>query len=142
MIELNSVRKTYNKASRNPVTAVNNVSVELPRTGMIALFGRSGCGKTTLLNLIGGLDRADSGGVLIDGKRITPFENDVRNRSIGFIFQNSQLLPRLNALRNVEMPLIYAGVPAKKIKEVSPEQQKEIVERIANDYIMYASWYK
>lgn len=117
MIELNSVRKTYNKASRNPVTAVNNVSVELPRTGMIALFGRSGCGKTTLLNLIGGLDRADSGGVLIDGKRITPFENDVRNRSIGFIFQNYYLAESLTVEENVASSLRLCGLTDEKAIE-------------------------
>ena len=88
MIKLNSLRKTYNKASRNAVTAVNGISLELPKTGMVALFGRSGCGKTTLLNLIGGLDRADSGSVSLGDKIITPDETDARNRNIGFILQN------------------------------------------------------
>jgi len=110
MIKIDSLRKTYNKASRNAVTAVNNISLELPKTGMIALFGRSGCGKTTLLNLIGGLDRADSGAVYIGDSVITPDENDARNRNIGFIFQNYYLAESLTVEENVAASLRLCGL--------------------------------
>lgn len=121
MIKLNSLRKTYNKASRNAVTAVNGVSLELPKTGMVALFGRSGCGKTTLLNLIGGLDRADSGSVSLGDKIITPDETDARNRNIGFIFQNYYLAESLTVEENVAASLRLCGLSDEKVIEERTE---------------------
>jgi len=110
MIRLDSLRKTYNKASKNAVTAVNGISLELPKTGMVALFGRSGCGKTTLLNLIGGLDKADSGAVYIGDSVISPYETDARNRNIGFIFQNYYLADSLTVEENVAASLRLCGL--------------------------------
>ena len=110
MVRIESLRKIYNKGSRNAVTAVNNFSLELPNNGMVAIFGRSGCGKTTLLNLIGGLDMADSGNVYIEGSAIGPFEDDVRNRNIGFIFQNYYLAESLTVEENVAASLRLCGL--------------------------------
>ncbi|MBT9584162.1 ABC transporter ATP-binding protein [bacterium] len=87
----------------------------------IALLGPSGCGKSSLLNLLGCLDRPSSGELLIDGIPVSSLDDDglarLRNQKIGFVFQHYHLLPRMSALRNVELPMMYAGV--------SPEQRRE-----------------
>ena len=88
MIRLNSLNKFYNKGRLNEVHAVNNIDMALPEKGMIAFFGKSGCGKTTLLNMIGGLDEASSGNVTFDHKRMSPNADEARNLNVGYIFQN------------------------------------------------------
>ena len=88
MIELKKVKKFYNKNRSNEIRAINDISLELPERGMVAIFGKSGCGKTTLLNAIGGLDKIDSGSISIMGKSIKGNADLVRNKHIGYIFQN------------------------------------------------------
>ena len=110
MIELKHLHKTYHTGRANKISAVQDVSLELPEQGMIAIFGRSGCGKTTLLNCIGGLDRADTGSVLLDGKSITPSANEVRNRHVGYIFQNYNLSKELTVFENVAVSLRLCGM--------------------------------
>lgn len=114
MMKIEKLKKTYNKGRRNSVCAVNNISLELPKTGMVALFGRSGCGKTTLLNILGGLDRADSGTVTVDDTSISPSENNVRNRKIGFIFQNYYLVDTISVEENVASSLRLCGLTDEK----------------------------
>ncbi|MBR4336057.1 MAG: ATP-binding cassette domain-containing protein, partial [Clostridia bacterium] len=88
MISIKRLDKTFNRGKQNAIHVVNDVSLELPESGMVAIFGRSGCGKTTLLNVIGGLDRVESGSVEIDREKMSVSNDALRNRSIGYIFQN------------------------------------------------------
>jgi putative ABC transport system ATP-binding protein len=111
-LELRRVSKTY-RDSGQPVAVLHDVSLVLAAGGLTALVGRSGCGKTTLLNLAGALDLPTSGEVLIDGRATSSLrEADLtalRRRRIGFVFQSFQLLPTLTVLENVELPRLLAG---------------------------------
>lgn len=114
LVELRDVRRSY-PAGSGEVAAVRGVSFQLWPGDFAALVGPSGCGKSTLLNLIGCLDRPTSGQILLEGVDVSTLDDDrlaaVRNRRLGFVFQNYNLLPRMSALRNVELPMVYAGVP-------------------------------
>jgi ABC-type lipoprotein export system ATPase subunit len=111
LITLKDIYKTYHLGEVD-VHALNGVSLEISRGEMVALMGASGSGKTTLMNLLGCLDRPTAGEYWLDGdevSRLTPVQRaDVRNRKIGFVFQNFNLLPRTSALENVTMPLDYS----------------------------------
>jgi len=100
------------------VHALDGVDVSIPRGGYCAIIGPSGSGKSTLMNIFGGLDRPSEGRIVIDGADIGQMDDeslaDFRNRTIGFVFQSFNLLPRMSALENVELPLIYAGIPVKE----------------------------
>lgn len=97
------------------VTALNGVSISVKQGEFVSIMGTSGSGKSTLLNLIGGLDRFDSGEIVVDGLDISSLDENqlarYRREKIGFIFQSYNLIPTLTALQNVELPLIFAGVP-------------------------------
>ena len=110
MIEVSHLDKYYAKGSQREVHAVRDTTLQLPDTGMVALFGASGCGKTTLLNIIGGLDRADRGSVILDGARVLPNATETRNCSIGYIFQNYHLLGGETVFENVALSLRLCGV--------------------------------
>ena len=104
---------------------LKNVNLEMEAGEYLSVLGPSGSGKSTLMNIIGCLDVATSGSYILRGRQIESLsENElaeIRGREIGFIFQNSQLLPRLTARRNVELPLIYAGVPPKARRKRAEE---------------------
>jgi ABC-type lipoprotein export system ATPase subunit len=113
-LELRSVSKIY-QSNGQQLAALHDVSFAFPPGSVTALLGRSGCGKTTLLNMAGAMDFPTSGEVLIDG-RATSALNDsaltaLRRTQIGFVFQFFQLLPTLTVLENVELPLLLAGAP-------------------------------
>ncbi|KUL20231.1 ABC transporter ATP-binding protein [Chlorobium limicola] len=97
------------------VKALDNINMEFRRNDYAAIMGPSGSGKSTLMNMIGCLDTPTSGIYELNGTNVAEMDDDelarVRNREIGFVFQTFNLLPRMNCLRNVELPLIYAGVP-------------------------------
>ena len=113
MIQAEELVKTY-QLGETTVRALDGVSFRIEAGELFAIVGASGSGKTTLMNIIGCLDRPDAGHYLLEGKDVSNFSSDelaaIRNRRIGFIFQTFNLLPRLSALENVEMPLLYGGV--------------------------------
>ena len=103
------------------VRASNGVSFTIYRGEFVAIVGKSGSGKSTLMNIIGALDVPTSGEYYLGGEDVSDMSDDelaeIRNKMIGFIFQQYNLLPKLNLLENVELPLLYAGVPAQERKE-------------------------
>ena len=109
MISIQRINKTY-KSSSNQVHAVNDVNLEFDSTGMVAIFGNSGCGKTTLLNLIGGLDNVDNGKILIDNQKMDVNNDYVRNKYIGYIFQNYNLNNDETCYENVANSLRLCGI--------------------------------
>jgi putative ABC transport system ATP-binding protein len=112
MIELQGIRRTYQRPSGEAVRALDDVSFRIERGEFLAIVGTSGSGKSTLMNVLGLLDRPDEGRYLLDGQDVAGLAvNDqasVRNRRIGFVFQAFHLLPRTSALENVELPLLYS----------------------------------
>ncbi|MFZ5719504.1 MAG: ABC transporter ATP-binding protein [Pseudomonadota bacterium] len=118
MIEVRDLRKIY-VMGEEEVPALAGVDLEIARGEYVAIIGPSGSGKSTLMNILGGLDRATSGTYRFEGEDVAHFSDDeladFRRRRIGFVFQSFQLLPRLTALQNVELPMIYAGMaPAER----------------------------
>ncbi|MDO8296988.1 MAG: ABC transporter ATP-binding protein [Caulobacter sp.] len=113
MIEIRDLEKVY-RMGEETVAALAGVSLSIARGENVAITGSSGSGKSTLMNIMGGLDRPSRGTYLFDGEDVSHFDDnalaDFRNRRIGFVFQSFQLLPRLSALQNVELPMIYAGM--------------------------------
>lgn len=120
LIELSNVYKTY-KIGENDINALNGVDLQIKRGEYAAIIGPSGSGKSTLMHLLGCLDTPSRGTIVIDGVDISKAGSDqlaaMRNRLIGFVFQSFFLLPKLNVVQNVELPLIYSSVPAKERRE-------------------------
>ncbi|MDA0374425.1 MAG: ABC transporter ATP-binding protein [Planctomycetota bacterium] len=117
LIEVRDVAKTFARGDEE-VRVLDHLSTEIGRGEYVALMGPSGSGKTTLLNLLGALDRPDSGAILVAGEDITTFGDDElaswRARAVGFIFQAYNLLPVLKAVENVELPLLLFGLSRKE----------------------------
>ncbi len=113
LIKLQNLYKIY-KTGAEEVYALNDVSFEVEPNEYLALTGTSGSGKSTLMNILGCLDRPTSGQYLLENKNINEFTEDelaaLRNNKIGFVFQTFNLIPRMNAIDNVAMPLIYSGI--------------------------------
>jgi len=116
-LEVRDVKKSY-RMGKVLVPALRGVSFDVETGEFLSIFGPSGSGKSTLLHLMGGLDRPDEGEIIVDGSNILKLNDDklaeLRLTKIGFVFQFFNLLPRLTALRNVELPLTIAGVPEKE----------------------------
>ena len=115
LIEIKDIYKIYNEGKESEVRALDGVSLRIDRGEFVAIIGASGSGKSTLMNILGCLDIPTYGDYILDGVDITDRSDRqlarIRNREIGFIFQGYNLIPALTAYENVELPLIYQGVP-------------------------------
>ena len=120
MIEVQNVSKNYHQGQQE-ICALHNISLKIEKGDFLSIMGPSGSGKSTLLNLIGGLDQPSNGKIFIDGQPIHGISDNeltlIRRKRVGFIFQFFNLLPILNALENVSLPLLLDGVPISRIRE-------------------------
>ncbi len=124
IIHLENIRKSYFMGS-NSLEVLKGVSLDIYRNEYVALMGPSGSGKSTLMNILGCLDTPTAGTYILNGKDVSKMSDDdlaeVRNKEIGFVFQQFNLLPRLTAAENVALPLVYAGVNRKERTERAME---------------------
>lgn len=129
MISVKNLKKTHLLGGEE-VHALDDVSLLIKEHEFVAIIGQSGSGKSTFMNMLGCLDRPDSGEITLDGTDILKCKEKelsvIRNKKIGFIFQQFHLLPKLSALENVELPLIYQGMPTKKRREKAVKALKAV----------------
>lgn len=120
LIEINNITKRYEMGD-NVVMALQNVNLKIERGEYLSIMGPSGSGKSTFMNILGCLDTPSTGEYKFRGVDVSKLDDDalsaMRNKEIGFVFQNFNLLPKLDAVQNVELPLAYAGVPAAERRE-------------------------
>ncbi len=132
LIEVRDVEKTYTMGSM-AVHALRGVSFTIAPGDSLAIMGPSGSGKSTLMNLLGCLDKPSAGTYLLDGEAVSQFSDDrlaaLRNRHIGFVFQQFNLLPRANALQNVELPLQYAGIHDRRQQALTALEKVGLADR-------------
>lgn len=124
MIEIKNLTKKYNMGDYD-FLALDNVNINIDKKEFTAIMGPSGSGKSTLMNILGCLDRPDSGSYILNNKDVSNLSDDelayIRNKEVGFVFQSFNLLPRMNVLENVELPMIYSGVSKKERRDKALE---------------------
>ena len=129
IVEMRNICKDYQQG-KEPVRVLKNVDLTVKQGEYLAIMGPSGSGKTTLMNLIGCLDVPTSGEYVLDGKNLKDLSDnalaDIRNKHIGFVFQSFHLLPKMDALDNVALPLLYAGVSLKERRAKAEEALKAV----------------
>ncbi|EPF46851.1 hypothetical protein HMPREF1222_01430 [Treponema vincentii F0403] len=129
IVSLDSVVKTF-FMGENEVHALRGVSFDIPERGFVSLMGPSGSGKTTCMNMIGCLDRPTAGAIYVDGENTAEMSGKdlalLRNKTIGFVFQQYFLLPTLTILENVMLPLRYQGIPASERKKLAAEELDKV----------------
>ena len=120
MLELNGIKKDY-LAGENTVHALKGIDLKFRQSEFVSILGQSGCGKTTMLNIIGGLDQYTEGDLIINGRSTKDFKDRdwdaYRNHSIGFVFQSYNLIPHQTVLQNVELALTLSGVSKSERKQ-------------------------
>ena len=125
VIDMKDIVKSFYIGSPNELQILNEISLTVQEGEFVSIVGQSGSGKSTLMNIIGALDRPTSGKYILDGADISKLNDndlsDIRNRKIGFVFQTFNLIPRSNALRNVELPMNYAGIGVAERKRRAKE---------------------
>src|SRR5438105_9000926 len=129
VIDIENITKHYIMGEET-VHALRGVSLQIRRNEYLAIMGPSGSGKSTLMNMLGCLDTPSSGRYFFNGKDVSAMDDDelaaIRNHEIGFVFQTFNLLPRSTSLRNVELPLIYAGVDAETREERAAQTLRDV----------------
>jgi putative ABC transport system ATP-binding protein len=129
LIQLEDVTKIY-KMGETQVNALRGVSYAVRKGDLLAIMGPSGSGKSTIMNIIGCLDKPTSGRYLLEGKEVSTYDRNqlavIRNKKIGFVFQNFNLLARTSALENIELPLLYSDVSAKKTREMALKSLQQV----------------
>ena len=129
LIRLDKISRRYQMGAET-IHALREVSLDIERGEYVAIMGPSGSGKSTLMNLIGCLDTPTGGEYELNGFQVSQMDDnqlaEIRNREIGFVFQTFNLLPRSDALRNVELPLIYSGMPAQDRRQVALEALRNV----------------
>ena len=137
LIKLTNINKSYRNGDQE-LRVLKDIDLEVEEGEFLAIMGPSGSGKSTLMNIIGLLDRSSSGNYWLEGEEVSQLSEkklaSVRNDQIGFVFQQFFLLSKLNALQNVELPLIYAGVPSAKRKKLAKQylEKVELAERMTH----------
>ena len=135
IIGMNNVGKIY-RTGKIEVEALRNVDLNIEKGEFVSIMGPSGSGKSTLMNIVGCLDRATSGSYVLDDVNISSLDDmelaKIRNLKIGFVFQSFNLLPRINAVQNVELPMIYAGIGRKerRQKAIDALERVSLVDRM------------
>ncbi len=129
LIKVSGVKKIY-EVGIQKIEAVAGIDLEIDRNEYVAIMGPSGSGKSTFMNLLGCLDTPSAGDYWLNGKEVSNLSDDelarIRNREIGFVFQTFNLLPRATAAQNVELPLIYGGIPADARRRRAAEVLEEV----------------
>ena len=130
IIVMRDIIKRFYIGTPNELQILNGISLDVKKGEFLSIVGASGSGKSTLMNIIGALDRPTEGTYLLDGLRVDQAKDDqlsvIRNRKIGFVFQTFNLIPRTSALKNVELPMLYANVPLAK----RTARAKELLEMV------------
>lgn len=129
MIEIKSLSKAYTMGDTE-VKALDNINLNIKENEFVSIIGPSGSGKSTLMNILGCLDVSDSGSYVFDNVNVDEAKESeltkIRNKQIGFIFQNFNLLNKLNSVENVEVPLLYRGINAKECRSLAMEQLEKV----------------
>ena len=129
ILRLTDICKDYQQG-KEPVRVLKNINMTVHKGDYLAIMGPSGSGKTTLMNLIGCLDVPTSGTYVLEGQNLRNLNDDqladIRNRHIGFVFQSFHLMPKLDAVENVALPLLYAGVPLQERRQRAEEALKAV----------------
>jgi putative ABC transport system ATP-binding protein len=129
IIHLEDIRKSY-FMGKQAISVLKGISLDIMKNEYVALMGPSGSGKSTLMNILGCLDSPTSGTYILNGQDVSKMADndlaDVRNKEIGFVFQQFNLLPRLSALENVALPLVYAGIPKKQRHEIAMDVVQKV----------------
>ncbi|MCL2153525.1 MAG: ABC transporter ATP-binding protein [Oscillospiraceae bacterium] len=130
LICINNVYKIYNEGFENEVRALDGLNIRISQGEYVAIVGASGSGKTTLMNILGCLDQPTYGEYVLDGELVSALPDRklarIRNRQIGFIFQGFNLLPSLNALENVELPLMYQGIRGARRRDMAEQALERV----------------
>ncbi|MBU3839890.1 MAG: ABC transporter ATP-binding protein [Candidatus Ruminococcus intestinipullorum] len=129
LIKVEDIHKIYNPGE-NEVRALDGINLDIQTGELVAIIGHSGSGKSTLMNMLGCLDTPTSGCYYLNGQDVSQLNDnelsDIRNKYIGFIFQGFNLIQNLDAIRNVELPLVYRGIPKKMRREIAIEALKKV----------------